>query len=217
MMTVFLSRAADADVPALVAATTGHGLERLGAAYRQASAWLLGADSTGRGEAYRLARIQIESVAEVAAQHVRSVGDVAGAEAARRLIARGVAQVEADGRARVADLDALWREVAGRAAVPAPGPATAIERRLATLRPALAAGPREFLQGRGRVAGVPGLHNLMAFEILNAVNGQRTAWDIYRLASSEARAAGPAYYGVVTPERVEQYLGNLARAGLIRM
>lgn len=214
MLAAFLARAADGDVPALVAATTGHGMRRLGEAYGQAAGWLLAADSAGRSEAYRTGRAQIEEVARAASAHVRSVGDVATGDAARRLIVRGAGQVEADARARLADLDQIWRDLAGRAAPPAtPGPA---ELRLAALRPILAAGPREFLTRRG-VPGVPGLHGLMAFEVLNAVDGRRTGLDIYRLVAAEARAAGPAYYGVVAPEAVETYLGNLVRAELVRM
>ncbi|MBI4541974.1 MAG: M28 family peptidase [Gemmatimonadetes bacterium] len=214
MMTVFLARAGDADAPALVAATTGRGLERVAEAYRLAASWLLGADSTGREDAYWLGRPQIETVAAVAARHVRTVGDVATSPPALRLIARGASQVEADGRARLADLDALWRELAGRAP-PAPRQAAA-EQRLESLRPTLVAGPREFLDGRGRARAVAGLHDLMAFEIANAVDGRRSGLDIYQLVSAEARAAGAHYYGVVTPAMVEQYLANLVAAGLVR-
>jgi hypothetical protein len=189
-------------------------MRRLGEAYGQAAGWLLAADSAGRGEAYRRGRIQIEETAKVAARHVRSAEDVVAAEPSRRLIARGAGQVEADARARLADLDQLWRDLMGRAAPPAAPDAG--ELRLAALRPELAAGPREFLGRRG-VPVVPGLHGLMAFEVLNAVDGRRTGLDIYRLVAAEARAAGAAYYGVVTPEAVEAYLGNLVRAELVRM
>jgi hypothetical protein len=216
MMTLFLSRAGDAEVPHLVAVTTGRAMERIGAAYRLAAEWLLASDSVGRAGAYARGRSQIEVVTETAARHVRSVGEVAGAPQSQRLVARGVAQVEADGRARLADLEALWREISARQAPPTPV-LTAAEQRLAALRPALAAGPREFLEARSRVRSVAGLHNLMAFEISNAVDGRRNGLDIYRLVSAEARAAGADYYGVVTPEAVEQYLRNLLEVGLVRM
>ena len=214
MMTAFLARAGDGDVPALVAATVGHGMRRLGGAYGQAAEWLLTADSAGRSDAYRRGRAQIEEVARVAARHVQSAGDVATGDTARRLIAHSAAQVDSDARVYLADLDELWRDLMGRAPPPAaPG---AAEQRLAALRPVLAAGPREFLTRRN-VPGVPGLHNLMAFEVLNAVDGRRNGRDIFRLVAAEARAAGAAYYGMVTPEAVETYLGNLVHAELVRM
>jgi len=214
MMTLFLARAGDADVPALVAATVGRGMLRLGEAYGLAAAWLLAADTLRRDDAYRTGRAQVEVVGQVAAQHVRSAGEVAAAAAAQRLVARGTVQVEADARARIADLDQLWRDVTGRA--PPRPRLTAAEQRLAALQPALAASPRAFLTARGPALGGSGLHALMANEVVNAVDGRRTGLDIYRLVAAEARAAGAHYYGVVTPEAVETQLGSLERAGLIR-
>jgi hypothetical protein len=215
MMAVFMSRADDADVPVLAAATAGRGMRRIGDAYGQAAGWLLAAEPVVRGRSYQDGRAQIEEVTRVAARHVRSVGDVAGEAGAQRLVARAAGQVEADGRARLADLEALWRELAGRA--PPPGELSPAEQRLAAMRPVLSAGPAEFLDRRARIRSVPGLHGLMAFEILNSVDGSRTGLDIFRLVAAEARAAGPAYYGVVTPEAVESYLGNLVAAELVRV
>jgi hypothetical protein len=199
----------------LVGATTAHGLRRLAEAYGQAMGWLLAADSAARADAYRRGRAQLDVVTSVAAQHVRSIGDVGPGEAGARLVVRGVAQVEAEGRQRLADLDALWRDVAG-ARAPLPGPAlSAVEQRLAALRPVLTGTPRDF-EAR-RVNNTPGLHNLMTFEVTAAVDGRRTGLDIYRLVAAEARAAGAQYYGVVAPEAVEAHLRALAGADLIRM
>lgn len=66
-----------------------------------------------------------------------------------------------------------------------------LQARLTALRPALVGGPVAFLDKRSDIAGVPGLHDLMAFEVLNAVNGRRTAWEIYQFVAAEAREAGP--------------------------
>ena len=62
-----------------------------------------------------------------------------------------------------------------------------------------------------------GLHSLMAFEVLNAVDGERTGLDIYRFVAAEAREAGAVYYGTVTADAVLEYLENAAAAGLIRL
>ena len=215
MMALFLARAGDPDAPALVAATSGRAMARIADAYRLAAARLLRADTADLPSAYKAGRWHIEAVAAVATQHVRSVSQVASGSLPNRLVARAAAQVDADGRARVADLDLLFREVAGR-----PAPAillSPVEQRLDRMRPSLSGGPREFQERRGRVDGVDGLHNLMAGEIVNAVDGRRTGLDIYKLVSAEARAGGDFYYGVVTPEAVEQYLQNLVRAELVRM
>jgi len=82
--------------------------------------------------------------------------------------------------------------------------------------PELIAGPEEFLTGRSKVKNVNGLHSLMAFEVLNFIDGKRTALEIYNAVSAEALRAGPTSYGVITPEMVGDYLQDLANAGLIR-
>jgi hypothetical protein len=113
------------------------------------------------------------------------------------------------------ELEAHYRAVAGRDP-PAARAQDASERELAAMKPALAGGPKEFLEGRGRIGGAPGLHGLMAFELLNLVDGRRSGLDIYRHLSAEAREAGAHYFGVVTPAAVLQYLRNAATAGMIR-
>ena len=116
----------------------------------------------------------------------------------------------------LAELEAARLHASG-AKTPPERPASEAETRLAKLRPALAAGPKEFLNGRERVEGAEGLHTLMAFEVLNAVDAQRTGLDIARFVAAEAREAGRHYFGVVTPEAVLAYLENVAKAGMIRL
>ena len=113
------------------------------------------------------------------------------------------------------EIDSYYRAVARRAP-PSSRTQTDTDRALAALRPLIAAGPREFLEGRGRIGGVTGLHGLMSFEVLNFVDGQRTGLDIYRLVAAEAREAGDHYFGVVTPEAVLAYLKNAVTSGMIR-
>ncbi|MCS6818185.1 MAG: M28 family metallopeptidase [Blastocatellia bacterium] len=90
------------------------------------------------------------------------------------------------------------------------------EEELARKIPVLAAGPAEFLERRHRVRNVEGLHPLMAFEVLNFIDGSRSVLDIYNAVDAEARRAGAHYYGTVTLERVEHYVRNLIEAGLVR-
>jgi hypothetical protein len=88
---------------------------------------------------------------------------------------------------------------------------------LSGMTPTLVAGPTEFLTGRRQVGFVRGLNGLMGFEIMSAVNGHRSGFDIYRYVAAEAREAGEHYYGTVTPEAVLQYLQNAANAELISL
>jgi hypothetical protein len=90
------------------------------------------------------------------------------------------------------------------------------EKEMATQVPRLAAGPAVFEEKRGQVKRVDSLHDLMAFEVMNFVDGSRTALEVYEAVKAESLYAGEDYYGNVTPGKVEQYLQNLEQAGLIR-
>jgi hypothetical protein len=91
------------------------------------------------------------------------------------------------------------------------------ERELEGLRPRLTAGPGEFLEGRGRIQGVPGLHGLMAYEVLNMVDGEKSGLEIFRLVAAQAREAGNHYYGHVRAADVLQYLRNVESEGLVTL
>ena len=96
-------------------------------------------------------------------------------------------------------------------------PLSAKETELTGIVPLLSAGPKEFLTRRNEIKSVPKLHPLMAYEILNFVNGKRTGLEIYNAVSAEALRAGETYYGKVTPEMVGEYLQNLASGGLVNL
>ena len=116
------------------------------------------------------------------------------------------------------ELERLFRATTGQSQIPA-AQRGAAETKLASLRPVMVAGPKEFLPKRAEVQrpGIPGLHYLMSWETLNAVNGTRTGLDIYRFVSAEAREGGAHYYGVVTPDAVLKYLEFVEKLGLIRL
>lgn len=209
-----LARASDRDVPPLLAAASRGARARLAEAYGLATRWAASAPAGELGTAYARARDQIAVAAAVGAAEVRSVSDVAGTEGSRRAVTLEAERVAAEGKARLDDLARFTRDVRRRTpGLPALPP---VEKRLAQMRPALVGGPKEWQEKRGSIEAVRGLHFLMAFEILNAIDGARTALDIYRLVSAEARAAGAYYYGSVTPEAVEVYLKNAEKAGIVR-
>lgn len=91
------------------------------------------------------------------------------------------------------------------------------ERELAGWRPELAAGPSEFLQGRRGAESAAGLHPLMAFEVLNFIDGRRSGLEIFQAVSAQALRAGVLYYGVVEAAAVRRYLTNLEEGGLVRI
>jgi hypothetical protein len=199
------------EAPVLAANTVGRGLERLARNLRLGLTWI--AEGDDPAAAYGMAADQVWYAAERERMAVRSLGEIAPSvegQVAARL--QDLARWEQEA---LRQLGNAYRLRAGRAAPRAAAP-TGTLAELAALKPVLVAGPKEFLQGRGRIGGVPGLHSLMAFEVLNAVNGQRSGLDIYRFVAAEAREAGEYYYGTVTPEAVLEYLKKVEAAGLLR-
>ena len=195
--------------PVLAANTVGRGLERLARNLRLGLTWI--AEHDEPAAAYAMAADQVWYAAERERQAVRSLGEIAPS-------AEGQASARLEDLARweqeaLRQLGNAYRQRTGRAAPRAAAPSGALAE-LAALKPALTGGPKEFLEGRNRVDGVQGLHALMAFEVLNAVNGVRSGLDIYRFVAAEAREAGEYYYGTVMPEAVLDYLKKIEAAGL---
>jgi len=204
---------ADAEkAPSFTAQTVGRGMERLGRNLRLGQTWIANAED--KETAYFQAmnqvwyatereRIAITSLAEIDASVANSIDELLE-ELNRRAIQAH------------RETELAYVRVIGEQRIPR-RERSATENRLVALTPTISAGPTEFLTGRGRISGVRGLHGLMAHEILNAINGERNGFDIYRFVAAEAREAGAHYYGLVTAEAVLQYLENAAEAGLVSL
>jgi hypothetical protein len=201
-----------AALPALMAETSGRGAERIARNLRAGLEWI--AALPDKAGAWARATDQLRYATERERQAVRSLAQVApGAAPMAEPMALEVDRREAQA---IRELDLAYQQATGQK-LPPKRALTDIETQLAALRPALIAGPREFLTGRGQIAAVTGLHAYMAPEVASAVNGQRSGLDIYRFVAAEAREAGDHYYGTVTPEAVLKYLQNLEAAGLARL
>ena len=195
----------------LAAETSGRGAARMGNNLRLALSWI-SADQD-RESAYHRAIDQVRYAAQRERLAAASLGQIDPAAASLSTsMAASIDQREAQA---LKEIDSYYRVVARRAP-PALRTPTETERSLAALQPVIAAGPREFLEGRARIMSAPGLHGLMAFEVLNFVDGRRNGLDIYRHVAAEAREAGDHYFGKVTADAVLAYLNNAVSAGMIR-
>jgi hypothetical protein len=200
------------DVPALAAATVGRGVERMGRNLGLGLSWIAGADD--KAAAYHDAVDQVQYAANrerVALTSLREIHPSAAGYADQL-----IQEVERREVQALREVDLAYRHASGERRMPS-RQLTEVEQQLAQLMPELIAGPSEFRTGRGQVRFVPGLHGLMRFEIMNAVNGERTGLDIHRYVAAEAREAGSHYFGVVTAEGVLRYLESVANAELIRL
>jgi len=197
--------------PALAAETAGRGAERMGRNLRLGLQWI--SSDSNRVTAYHQAVDQVRYAAERERSAAASIAQIgSGASTLAASLTQSIGQRESQA---LREVDTHFRAVTGRAPPPVAAP-SGVERELQSMRMTISAGPREFLEGRGRVTGVSGMHGLMAFELLNLVDGRRNGLEIYRYLAAEAREAGEHYYGVVTPAAVLQYMKNAASAAMIR-
>ena len=74
---------------------------------------------------------------------------------------------------------------------------------------------KDYFAGRKDLKKPAKLHSLMAYEVLNFVDGVRTIEAIHRAVSAQADAADEWYYGEVQLLDVESYLESAAKAGMI--
>jgi hypothetical protein len=196
---------------ALAAETAGRGAARMGQNLKLALSWI--ASDQDHSRAYYHAVDQIRYAAQRERSAAASIGQIdAAAQELSSSLAASIDQREAQA---LREIDSYYRVVARRDP-PRSRTQSDTERSLAALHPIIAAGPREFLEGRAHIASVPGLHGLMAFEVLNYIDGQRNGLDIYRAVAAEAREGGEHYFGTVSADAVLTYLTNAATAGMIR-
>lgn len=211
LMAYTMASADAAALPALTAQTMGRGQERLGRNLRLGLSWI--ATRPDKASAFHEAVDQIGYASERERLAITSLAEIdAGAEPE---IEELLGELERRAAQAQRELELAFRRATGSA--PPERTVSDAERRLEVLRPALIAGPAEFLEGRQRIRNVEGLHSLMAFEVLNAVDGRRGGLEIYRYVAAEAREAGDHYFGTVSADAVLEYLDNVAAAGLIEL
>jgi hypothetical protein len=201
-----------AAAPALTAITVGRGAERLSRNLRLGLGWI--ATSAEPGVAYHQAVDQIRYAAARERRAIQSLEEIGGGATIPTSLL--LDELRSREEHAVASLDLAFRQATGETQPP-PRFTSMAEAGLQALRPVLVGGPREFLESRGRIGGVPGLHPVMAEEVLNLIDGSRTAAEIYQTVAAQAREAGAHYYGTATPDAVRQYLENLTALGLAGM
>jgi tetratricopeptide (TPR) repeat protein len=212
LMAYIMASADSAAVPALSAATIGRGFERLGRNVRLAQSLIAGASD--KAAAFQQALDQVWYATNRERLAIASLSEIHPSAVA--FVDPWLEELDRRNAQALREVGLTYRQITGERQLPRPN-RSETEARLADLRPVLVAGPTEFLTGRGSVSFVPGMHSLMQFEVLNAVDGKRNGFDVARFVAAEAREAGQIYYGTVTLEAVLQYLTNLEEAELIQL
>lgn len=187
--------------------TLGRGLSRLGKNLSLALTHLEVAAGNPMWT-YHEAQDQLRFALDRERRALRSLSEI-GPESAQ-LVRQLLGDLEERGEVLTEELEGFRRDRTERRMSDA-------ETVLAGITPVLMAGPEEFLNRRSLIPSVEGLHGLMAFEVLNAVDGNRSGWDIFRLVRAESREGGAHYFGTVTPEAVLEYLRGVAALDLIQL
>lgn len=197
-----LATAGDGNAHVLAGEVVGRGLARIGRDITTALA--LAASSPGPAVRRRALNLARESAAreQRALASLRRVAP--GAEAAIAAALEQLPTPEA-AEARVRALMAPSQAAVG--SVPAVTDPTRV--------PTLVDDVQGLLDRREQLQRPRTLHPLMAYEVLNFVDGRRSYADIYRAVSAEADAAGAWYYGVVSAEDVTAYLDSAVKAGIV--
>jgi hypothetical protein len=209
---LYLANATDAHAVTLATEMYGRALERMSADARAAMSLLECAEGRCRGAYARAANL----VREAARRERRALESVARftspAGTGHRALTALLQQLPGEDNAEMR-LAAYVAGVTG--AKPPPSAMTASERELSSRIPTVTASIQEYLDRRRDVKRPGALHPLMAYEVMNFVDGKASYLDIFRAVSAQADAAGAWYYGTVTLEDVADYLDSAKAAGLI--
>jgi hypothetical protein len=206
----------DADGAAVLAAQVHASARRdLAEAFARASEMLSVTAPAERVAAYHDGINLIDQTAQrmsITLDSVRVFRPNAGVGAQIDAFKRGVTQAAGALYGALAD---NYRALTGEASPPVPQ-LSELEKEMARKVPEIAVSPAELPQKRDSL-GSQGLHGLMAFEVMNFVDGRRSYLDIYRAVRAEAQLAGAWYYGNVSAKQVGDLLDAAVKAGVVRM
>jgi len=213
----YLANLDESKVPTLIAEVYGSGLSRIGRELKLAMGMLQRGDASAMKEQYKKAGNQLRQafLREERALDSISVFAPANSPLSKLLQSYKMRLTKMRGEYQ-ADLDNHYCSVTGEKKPPKLT-LSPKEKELSTKVPKPISSVADYLARRRAAQGVPGLHSLMAYEILNFVDGKNSYLDIFNAVSAEAISAGEFYYGKVALEMVEQYLDNALKAGLITL
>jgi hypothetical protein len=210
MIAYTMASADSAAFPSIAAEVVGRGEERLGRSVRLAMQFL--ASWPDRAAAYHAAMDQVHFGADRERRAIRSLGNVAPNVAAT--VTALLSDLDRREAQAAREVDAAWTR---RGAGPAPKRTTSMaEGKLASMTPAWAAGPKEWLAKYDDIDWGNALNGYIGREVLQAIDGRRSGLDIARLVAAEAREGGEQYYGRVSPDAVLALLENVETLGLVR-
>ena len=190
----------------------GKSLERMSRDARIAIEMVAGAVEAERAAAYRRADFMVRHSVRREKQSLESIRAFATEGGPARKVVEATAGQLPTEAAAAERLAATYTALFGHQ--PPPIVPTARERELAGKVPVMAGTVKDFMAARSKLRRPEGLHGLMAYEVLNYIDGTNSYLDIYQAVATEAEVAGEWYYGTVTLDDVAAYLDSAAGAGM---
>lgn len=201
----FLANARANDLPSIAGEMVGRGHARIGRGTARALQMLaVRVNAPWRRRAFGVVRESVERERRA----IRTLARLAPEGGAGDVVTRALeALPTADA------VEAQVRALAVPVAVPELPSALEIEQ--STRVPRLVDDFKALLARRSKLERPPGLHPLMAYEVLNFVDGRRSCAEIFTAVAAEADTSGAWYYGEVSLEDVVAYLDSAERAGIV--
>lgn len=213
----YLANLDESGVPALTAEVYGNGLSRVGRELKLAMGMIQKGDKAVVMEGYKRACNQLRQAFLREEKAIDSVSVFLSTDSSlMALLQNYKMSLKKLHKEYQADLDRHFCIVTGEKKLPVLT-LTAREKVLNKKVPNPITSVEDYLAKRRQIAFVEGLHSLMAYEIVNFVDGKNSYLDIFNAVSAEALSAGKFYYGKVTLDAVEKFLNNAAAVGIITL
>jgi hypothetical protein len=206
---LYIANLSDAQLPELAAAMDGAAQRRILQDLRVGIQQISAAAGAEKPQAYVDAMNLLHQAALREIAGFQSLDPVVG-QGARRwnaVLKEGVRGAETRGRAQI---DQWFIATGGKLPV-----ATDTDRAGSERVPRNVGTVREYLERHQQVRSRGALHTIMAFEVLNFVDGKRSVLDIYHAVRAESQSAGEWYYGEVRYDDVKDMIESGEKVGLL--
>ena len=206
----FLATARDEEVRKLATEIHGRGMQRVARDIATAMRMIDAAPLADRPGATRRAASLAKQSMERELRALRTLRRLSSSEAVTRHVTSAQRSFNPDDAMKHAISYAAL--AGGEVTLPAPDKR---ESELSKKVPKLVDSVKAYMDGRKNLVKPGSLHSLMAYEVLNFVDGTRSYVDIYEAVAAEAASAGEWYYGRVMLDDVAAYLDSAERAGML--
>ena len=211
---LYLANLTDPEIPALAAHVYGTARQRMARDFETALQRMINAPITDLESAYKDGVMLVETAHTREVAGFDSLGRIIEDDKNRKIVANWVADLNGVSATDKGRLETWYGSLGGKRSPP---PLSTAEKSLSSEVPRNIGTLEEYSRLRQTIETPKALHPLMKWEALNYVDGKRSLLDIYRLVRGESLSAGEWYYGVVTPEQIDQLFVSASRNNVVKI